>query len=229
MLDGDRGGASSAWFAGIAEHDFSARSAVGVVRRGRDGAADNPSTKRFPRNEDRRSGLRCNDCTDAARADASAQPAPPRYVFSSEVTGQVPIRIPLVNPHYPVDAAGEANALASDVNAERAKRGIPPLQRDDTLDRFAYAKAVEMAARGYFGHTDPNGVTFQDRLRAAGWTNRYAAENMAFDQDEKSAHQAFLRSPGHYGNIIDGHSRRLGVAVVAAGDGEIFYVEEFAD
>ena len=86
-----------------------------------------------------------------------------------------------------------------------------------------------MAARHYFGHTDPNGVTFQDRLRQAGMRYRYAAENMAFDQDERAANQAFLHSPGHYSNIVDPHPRKLGIAVVAAGDGEVFYVEEFAD
>ena len=52
---------------------------------------------------------------------------------------------------------------------------------------------------------------------------------MAFDQDEAHAHQAFMTSPGHYANIVDSHPHKLGIAVVAAGDGEVFYVEEFAD
>ncbi len=30
-------------------------------------------------------------------------------------------------------------------------------------------------------------------------------------------------------NIVDPQKRRLGIAVVAAGDGEVFYVEEFSD
>jgi uncharacterized protein YkwD len=139
------------------------------------------------------------------------------------------IQLAYARPHQPQIITSEARALFTDVNAARMQRGLPALQEDASLSQFALRVAEQMAERHYFGHTDPNGVTFQDRLRAAGWTNRYAAENMAFDQDEKSAHQAFLHSPGHYGNIVDGHSRKLGVAVVAAGDGEIFYVEEFAD
>ena len=158
----------------------------------------------------------------------SAQPAPPRLVLSSEVTGEVPIRIPLVNPHYPVDAATEANALASDVNAERAKRGLPALQRDETLDRFAFAKAVEMAARGYFGHTDTNGITFQDRLKTWRWPTNYAAENIAFDWDEPHAHSAFMNSPSHAQNLLDPNERKIGVAVVNVGDRETFYVEDFS-
>ncbi|HEV3089738.1 MAG TPA: CAP domain-containing protein [Candidatus Elarobacter sp.] len=125
--------------------------------------------------------------------------------------------------------AGEARALFNDVNAARAQRGLPPLAEDNGLSQFALQVAEEMARGHYFGHTDPNGVTFADRLRASGLRYRYAAENMAFDADERAANQAFLRSPAHYTNIVDSHPHRLGVAVVAAGDGEVFYVEEFAD
>jgi uncharacterized protein YkwD len=156
------------------------------------------------------------------------QPAPPRLVLSSEVTGEVPIRIPLVNPHYPVNAADEATSLAADVNAERAKRGLPTLTRDETLDRFAYAKAVEMAARGYFGHTDTNGITFRDRLQTWHWPTQYAAENIAFDWDEAHAHSAFMNSPPHAQNLLDPNERKMGIAVVNVGDRETFYVEDFS-
>jgi len=139
------------------------------------------------------------------------------------------IQLAYARPHQPQVITSEARELFNDVNATRRQRGLPALAEDASLAQFALRVAQQMAERHYFGHTDPNGVTFQDRLRAAGFANRYAAENMAYDQDEKSAHEAFLHSPGHYGNIVDAHSRKLGVAVVAAGDGEIFYVEEFAD
>jgi uncharacterized protein YkwD len=139
------------------------------------------------------------------------------------------IEIAYVRPHRPVVVTSQARALYNDVNSARAQRGLPGLPYDDQLSQFALQVAEQMAARHYFGHTDPNGVTFQDRLRAAGLHNRFAAENMAFDQDERHAHQAFLQSPGHYANIVDSHPRRVGVAVVSAGDGEVFYVEEFSD
>jgi uncharacterized protein YkwD len=141
---------------------------------------------------------------------------------------EAPITISFVNPHYPQPAADQARALADDVNAERVKRGLLAFTRDATLDRFAYAKATEMAARGYFGHTDPDGITFQDRLRAWHWPNTYAAENIAFDRDEPHAHAAFMNSPGHAANIFDRNERRIGVAVVTVGDHETFYVEDFS-
>ena len=139
------------------------------------------------------------------------------------------IQLAYIRPHRPQVVVTDARALFHDVNTVRAQRGLPPLVADEGLSQFALQVAQQMAERHYFGHTDPSGVTFQDRLRASGLRYRFAAENMAFDQDETHAHQAFLRSPGHYANIIDPHPHRLGVAVVAAGDGEVFYVEEFAD
>ncbi|MDB5071569.1 MAG: hypothetical protein JWM87_2680 [Candidatus Eremiobacteraeota bacterium] len=152
---------------------------------------------------------------------------PPRLVSSSHA-GDVAIAVPLNDPHYPANMADDAGALAADVNAERAKHHLPALVRDDTLDRFAYAKAVEMAARGYFGHTDPNGVTFQDRLKAWHWPTSYAGENIAFDWDEPHAHAAFMNSPPHAQNVLDPNERKIGVAVVTVGRHETFFVENFS-
>jgi len=139
------------------------------------------------------------------------------------------IQLAYNRPHPPAVVASEERELFDDVNAARARRRLPPLVGDPELSDFARQIAEDMAERHYFGHTDPQGRTFQDRLRRARLDYRFACENMAFDQDEQSANAAFLHSPGHYQNIVDPHSHRLGVAVVAAGDGEVFYVEEFSD
>jgi uncharacterized protein YkwD len=85
-----------------------------------------------------------------------------------------------------------------------------------------------MAAHSYFGHTSLAGVTFYDRMRSARWPTAYVGENIAFDRSETAAHQAFLNSPPHYGNVIDPLEHRIGVAVVSVGIGETFYVEDFS-
>jgi uncharacterized protein YkwD len=151
----------------------------------------------------------------------------PRLVSSSHAP-EPAITIPLVNPHYPTTISDEATTLAADINVERVKRGLPALVRDETLDRFAYTKAVEMAARGYFGHTDEFGITFQDRLRAWRWPTAYAAENIAFDWDETHAHAAFMNSPPHAQNLLDPNEKKMGVAVVSVGTHATFYVEDFS-
>jgi uncharacterized protein YkwD len=138
------------------------------------------------------------------------------------------IDLAYLRPHRPVVQSSQAHRLMMDINAARAERGLPPLTEDPRLSHFALEVAQQMAQRHYFGHTDPDGVTFDDRVRQQlGYRYRFAAENMAFDQDEPHANEAFLTSPGHYANIVDPHPRYVGAAVVSAGDGEVFFVEEF--
>lgn len=158
---------------------------------------------------------------------SSSGPAGASRVSASQ-TLEAPVTISFVNPHYPQSATDQARALGNDVNAERTKRGLPALVIDQTLNRFALAKAVGMASRGYFGHTDPDGITFQDRLLAWHWSTAYAAENIAFDSDEPHAHAAFMKSAGHAANLLDPQQRRMGIAVVTVGAHETFYVEDFS-
>ncbi len=139
------------------------------------------------------------------------------------------VQVAISHPHAPRIVTAEARALFADVNATRMRHGLSPLVADERLSDLALAVARQMADRRYFGHTDPSGVTFADRLRAAGYQYRFAAENMALDCDEAHANAAFLQSPGHYENIVDPQPHKLGIAVLAAGDGEVFYVEEFSD
>jgi uncharacterized protein YkwD len=148
-------------------------------------------------------------------------------VSASQDAPEAPIAIALVNPH-PRALVADAQALTDGVNAERAKHGLPALTRDPALDKVAYAKAVDMAARGYFGHTDPNGVTFPERMQAWNWPTRYVAENIAFDTNEPRAQMAFVNSPPHYSNQIDPREKTIGAAVVTVGRDQTFYVEDFS-
>jgi uncharacterized protein YkwD len=148
-------------------------------------------------------------------------------VSASQDAPEAPIAIALVNPH-PRSLPPDAQALADGVNAERAKHGLPALRRSAALDRVAYAKAADMAARSYFGHTDPDGVTFEDRMHAWNWPTAYVAENIAFDSNEARAQAAFVNSPPHYSNQIDPRERDIGVAVVTVGNDETFFVEDFS-
>jgi uncharacterized protein YkwD len=158
----------------------------------------------------------------------SAGGALPGSLVAASDVPEAPIVMAFVNPHRPQLVAEQGRALANDLNAERVKRGVPALVADEILNQFAYAKAVGMASRAYFGHTDPDGVTFADRLRALHWPTQYAAENIAFDLDELHAHLAFMRSAPHAANLLDPNEHRMGIAVVTVGTHETFYVEVFS-
>jgi hypothetical protein len=65
-------------------------------------------------------------------------------------------------------------------------------------------------------------------LGARGTAGHVPLREHRVDRDEPVAHAAFVGSPGHVGNLIDAKVRRVGVAVVTAGDAETSHVRDFA-
>lgn len=92
------------------------------------------------------------------------------------------------------------------VNAERARSGRPALALSRDLTAVAQAHACDMAQRGYFSHTTPEGRDMITRARRAG-VERICmmGENIARGQrDVPSVMGTWMRSPGHRRNILDG-------------------------
>src|ERR1700737_3937027 len=88
---------------------------------------------------------------------------------AAAASGEGWVQVAFAHPHPPYVGANEARALFADVNATRIQHGLPVLAPDERLNELALAVARQMADRHYFGHTDPNGVTFEARLKAAGY------------------------------------------------------------
>ncbi|MEU0578080.1 CAP domain-containing protein [Streptomyces griseoincarnatus] len=106
-----------------------------------------------------------------------------------------------------------AAAVLRLVNAERAKVGCSPVTADSALSSLATAFSDDMADRGFFDHTDPDGDTPWDRAQAAGISN-LGGENIARGQaDAEAVMQAWMNSPGHKANILNCDFKTLGVGV----------------
>ena len=112
------------------------------------------------------------------------------------------------------------------VNAERAAAGCGPLKADAALAAVARAHSADMRDRGYFAHTNPDGVDPFARARAAGVT--YArAENIAQGQPDAAAVMAaWMGSDGHRKNILNCSLGSLGVGV-ATGSGGPWWTQLF--
>jgi hypothetical protein len=77
----------------------------------------------------------------------------------------------------------------------------------------AQAKANDMAAKGYFAHVSPDGRTSWSWFKDAGYAFSYAGENLAVDfTDSGNVNQAWLNSPTHRANIMNGHFTEIGIA-----------------
>ncbi|KEG39800.1 CAP domain-containing protein [Streptomyces griseorubens] len=106
-----------------------------------------------------------------------------------------------------------AAAVLRLVNAERAKVGCSPVTADGALTALATAFSDDMADRGFFDHTDPDGDTPWDRAQAAGIGN-LGGENIARGQaDAEAVMEAWMNSPGHKANILNCDFKTLGVGV----------------
>ncbi len=117
-----------------------------------------------------------------------------------------------------VDESGMRAAVISSVvadlaNSERAKENLPVLAYNTTLEAAAKMKADDMAAKTYFAHTSPEGITPWFWFQKAGYSFFYAGENLAVDFDESDeVTRAWMQSPTHRANIMNGRFSEIGVA-----------------
>jgi uncharacterized protein YkwD len=109
--------------------------------------------------------------------------------------------------------SGNEDKVLAVVNEERAAAGCAPVKPDAKLRELARAHSADMAARSYFDHNTPEGLTPWDRADKAGVGN-LGAENIARGQKTADAvMRAWMNSPGHRRNILDCSLTTLGVGI----------------
>lgn len=97
------------------------------------------------------------------------------------------------------------------VNRERARRRLPRLAEDRTLNQVAQGHCGDMVARGYYDHISPLGVDVAGRVAAAGYLAIRTAENIARGQTTPLEVVAgWMDSPGHRANILHPDLRAIG-------------------
>ena len=148
-----------------------------------------------------------------ARRLAAAALAAPLAACASPVPPAAP-SVPSAS--LPVGSAASPDEMAMEVarlvNEHRARIGCPALAWDALAGRAAQAHTDDMARRGYFSHTSPEGQNVGDRLRAAGASWRAVGENIAQGQPTAQVVvRGWLASAGHRENIENCTYTRQGV------------------
>ncbi|MFH8803762.1 CAP domain-containing protein [Streptomyces sp. NPDC017936] len=180
----------------------------------------------------------------SAPASASPSPSAPTTAPSATPTAgkpgttpakeqkRTPSATPTKEPERtdaPVTVSVEAQAAAEVlklVNEERAKVGCSALSANSALADLAQEFSEDMAARGFFDHTDPDGATPWDRATKAG-VSGLGGENIARGQmDAASVMEAWMNSPGHRANILNCDFTTLGVGV-HFGQGGPWWTQDF--
>ncbi|MGW0790947.1 CAP domain-containing protein [Streptomyces sp. NPDC002911] len=128
-------------------------------------------------------------------------------------------------PASPSATTAQAAVLAL-VNQERAKVGCSPVTTSASLTALAQDFSEDMAARDFFGHTDPDGATPWDRAAAAG-VQGLGGENIARGQaDAQAVMDSWMNSDGHRANILNCDYETLGVGV-HLGSGGPWWTQNF--
>ncbi|MFI6739729.1 CAP domain-containing protein [Nonomuraea sp. NPDC050451] len=103
-------------------------------------------------------------------------------------------------------------------NQARAKKGCRPLIHDPRLHLAAERHSADMGANDRFTHNSSNGRTFDQRIKAAGFSFSSAAENIATGQPTAEAvMRDWLKSSGHRANILNCSFTHIGVGHNAKG------------
>lgn len=99
-------------------------------------------------------------------------------------------------------------------NQARQSAGLAPLAVNGLLAQAAQGKANDMVVNQYFAHTSPANVTPWDWFKRAGYSYKFAGENLAKDfATSESLVDAWLASPSHRKNIMNANYTEIGIAV----------------
>ncbi|WP_406506406.1 CAP domain-containing protein [Streptomyces sp. NBC_00212] len=157
------------------------------------------------------------------KKSAAPAPAPSKPASPSSAPAKL---VPSQRGQVPTAEASAAATVMSLVNLERAQAGCSPVSASPALASLATAFSDDMAARGFFDHTDPDGRTPWDRAAKAG-VQGLGGENIARGQaDAKAVMDAWMNSPGHRANILNCEYKSLGVGV-HFGPGGPWWTQDF--
>lgn len=114
-------------------------------------------------------------------------------------------------------------------NQMRAQNGVAPLVANVSIAVIARAHSEDMKARDYFDHTNPDGLSFSDRLRLGGISYGAGAENIAYGQSAESIVDAWMSSPSHRSNMLNPAYRKIGVGAALGGRNPATATQMFTD
>ncbi|MFC7975771.1 sigma-70 family RNA polymerase sigma factor [Streptomyces cinereoruber] len=153
-------------------------------------------------------------------APTTTSPAPPPTTAAPAPTTTTPTPRPTTPPPPPPTPGERVTAL---VNRLRTEAGCAPLRTDPRLVAAARAYARDMVARGYYGHSSPEGDFADARITAAGYSWSAWAENLARGATGPEAVVEDWRDGSmHEENMLDCRYRDTGVASVPGPRGTLW-------
>ncbi len=140
-----------------------------------------------------------------ASAATSARPLPGTVALAT-----VPSVVPAVVVAPDGAAVAEERQFVALTNASRVAAGRSPYVTRGDLVSVARSQATRMASSQQLAHNP--------QLTTAVRSYRWVGENVGFGNDVAGLHRAFLASPAHRANILDGQFTEVGIGIAIRGD-----------
>jgi uncharacterized protein YkwD len=119
----------------------------------------------------------------------------------------------------------DARTFLDRTNSLRRSVGAPALKEHDTLTAKAESWARQMASTGRLGHS-----TLTAGVSSLNW--KALGENVGYSSPTSNTyltiHNAFVRSSGHYANLVKAGYTHMGVGVAKDSSGRVWVAEVFA-
>jgi uncharacterized protein YkwD len=119
------------------------------------------------------------------------------------------------------NAAKVRNATLCLLNAQRHAHGLRKLRENGKLRGAAAGYSRLMVSQGFFSHVSPSGSTLQSRVTGTHYLDGARAwsigENIAWGTGPlgtpRQIVKAWMNSPGHRENILNGTYRDIGIGI----------------
>lgn len=164
----------------------------------------------------------------------TATPVPPTPVPPPPTAAPPPPTATYAPPPPPASVALTLleQRLYDAINAERAGAGLSLLSLDPALQGLARERSQDMASRGYFSHTTPEGKSVFDLMAERGIPFGWAGENLARNNypDAESAQVAIrdlMASSAHRANILHPNYITIGVGLAIDSSGMKYFTMIF--
>jgi uncharacterized protein YkwD len=109
----------------------------------------------------------------------------------------------------------DVNTIIELLNLERAKYGLSAITINEQLTTAAYKKGEDMIASNYWAHVGPSGTEPWLFIQNENYSYQSAGENLARDyKTETDLIAAWMASPTHRTNILNGNFSELGISVL---------------
>ncbi len=147
------------------------------------------------------------------------------------VEGLLVLKVFQVIPYERLLARIMPDLLIDLTNKERSSLDLGYLLVNPALQEAASLKAKDMAKKGYFDHTSPDGISPWHWFEEVGYKFSFAGENLAVNFiDSNVLHQAWLDSPSHRNNILNENFTEIGIGTAEGfykGRNAVFVVQLF--